>query len=131
MAIAAIVLIAAGGIVAVTDLGFGPNAVHITQVNLEFLGGRCDGWSNSSVAGISANAGSQVGIPIPLTDSAPSGNCVAQNVSVEPTSFTVVSANVPLTVGAGGTQTLAVTVGLPHSAYSGPLTIFVGVSTGG
>jgi hypothetical protein len=130
LGLVAIVLIAAGGTLALVDLGFGPEAVHISSVDLEFAGASCDGWANTTAAGISGDVGSQVTIPIPLTDSAPAGSCVAENVTVAPSSFSVASANVPLTVAAGATGSLTIVVGLPQNSYSGPLTLIVGVSEG-
>jgi hypothetical protein len=129
LAIFGVVVIAAGGFVALSDLGFGFNAVHITAVNLDFTGATCDGWVNSSTSGISAAAGGHVSIPIPLTDGAASGQCVAENVSASPGEFTIESVNTPLTVEAGATESLSIVVGLPASSYTGILTLTVGVES--
>ena len=125
----AVAVVAIGGFVALTDLGFGFQSVHISAVDLDFLGDECDGWLNETSPGISANVGSRVAIPIELTNDGAAGSCTALNVSAAPAGFAIVSANVPLSVSAGASQILSVNVGLPSNSFSGVLTLSVGVST--
>ncbi len=115
------------GVLAFTGLGFGLDGVHVTAVDLVFVGGTCPGWSNATATGVSGNAGSHVSIPIPLSNEGAAGECVAGNVSATPTGFTIVAANTPLPVSPGATEVLALTVGLPPGSYTGPLTLTVWV----
>ena len=103
--------------------------VTITAINYQFIGASCTGWVDFSDAGATVNAGQQFGESISLTNQALLGTCTANSVSVSTSGFSVVSANTPLTVNAGATQTLSMTFGTPSSTFNGAITVVISVST--
>lgn len=103
--------------------------VTVTAINYQFTGASCTGWSDFSDGGHTVNAGQQFGDSFSLTNGAILGTCTAQSVSVSTSGFSIISANTPLTVNAGASQTLSITYGTPSSSFNGVITVSISVTT--
>lgn len=107
--------------------GGGGTTVDITAVNFAFSGAsNC--WTSATGSGGVVAGGGQWTETDTLSYTAgflqPS-SCTVQSVSVATPGFSLVTANVPLVVDSGGSQTLSVTVTVPNTAYTGALSINV------
>lgn len=107
--------------------GGGSATVDITAVNFAFSGAsNC--WTSATGAGGVVAAGGQWTETDTLSYTAglfqPSSGTV-QSVSVATQGFSIVTANVPLVVDSGGSQTLSVTVTVPSTSYTGALSVNV------
>jgi hypothetical protein len=103
-----------------------PQTVVITATNLNPQGGNGNCWTSSTGTGGTIAAGSDFSTSWTL--SYPGGlfkpaSCTVQSASVQTPGFTIVSSNAPLTVSAGGTQTLTVVLGTPSTDYTGTVTL--------
>ncbi len=108
-----------------------PIYVTVTAINLQISpAGTC--WTSGTYSGTTVLAGTSIydswtfnynaGLFQPNT-------CTIQSVSVSTAGFSLVSANTPLVVNDGGSQTLTVTVSTPSSAYTGVLALLLTVSS--
>lgn len=106
-----------------------PAQVTITAVNFDFSGG-C--WTSSTGTGGTVNAGQSFSTTWTMSYAGgflqPS-SCTINSVSVSTQGFSITSTNTPLTVDAGGTQTLTVVIGTPGAAYTGVVTLNGQVTT--
>jgi hypothetical protein len=99
--------------------------VDVTAVNFAFSGAsNC--WKSSTGSGGILSGGQQWTETDTLSYTAgflqPS-SCTVQTASVATPGFSLVNANVPLVVDSGGSLTLSVTLTVPTTSYTGPLTI--------
>ena len=93
--------------------------VDITAVNFDFTGG-C--WTSSSATGGVVNAGQPFSTTWTMSYSGglfQASSCTITSVSISTSGFSITSDNVPVTVDAGGTQTLTVVIGTPSAAFTG------------
>ncbi len=110
-------------------LGGGLTKVDITAVNWDLTGSTCSGdAAQSTSAGQTVTAGSTITVSQTLVNTALLGSCTFQYPSVT-SGFSISSSNAPLTVNAGGTQTLQLQVVTPTGSWTGVLTVTLSVTT--
>jgi hypothetical protein len=103
--------------------------VDITNVNWDLTGSSCSGdASQSTTAGEVVTAGSTISATETLVNNGLLGSCTFQDPSVT-AGFTVASSNAPVTVNAGGTQTLEMQIVTPSTSFTGVLTVSLSVTT--
>jgi hypothetical protein len=96
-------------------------------LEVQYSGPACPGWSNgSTLLGIGITGG-PVTMSLDLTVKASSGSCTAESVSMPTPGFTLLSSNAPITVSAGASGTLTVTVRTPSTVPMGNVTLVVNV----
>jgi hypothetical protein len=101
------------------------SSVNVTAVNWDFSGpSNC--WGDMTGNGTVVTGGDQFTVTIKLSYTAgllDPNSCTVQSESVGTSGFTYVSANTPLVVDSGSTQTLAVTVRAPVTNETVVLTL--------
>jgi hypothetical protein len=96
-------------------------------LDVQYSGQPCPGWSNGSVFPGMGITGGPVTMSLDLSVKASSGSCTAESVSIRTPGFTLVSSNAPVTVSAGASGTLIVTVRTPSTMPVGNVTLVVNV----
>lgn len=120
--VAASVIIAAEGLVIFSV----PSTVHVTGIDIVSADNAC-GLDHATAAGFTANLSQVVGLDFAVTGNATAGGgtapCSITAVNSATSSFAIRAANVPLSIPANATVTLAVTVACPSAPFSGILTL--------
>jgi hypothetical protein len=102
-----------------------PGYVTVTGVNWEFSGpSNC--WSQATTSGLSVASGAQFTVTVKLSYTAgllDPDSCTVKSVAVATNGFTVDTANTPLVVDSGSTQTLSVTLTAPNTNETVVLTL--------
>jgi hypothetical protein len=102
-----------------------PGFVNVTGVNWEFSGpSNC--WSSMTTSGQTVAGGAQFTVTIKLSYTAgllDPDSCTVQSEAVSTAGFSVDSANTPLVVDSGSTQTLSVTLTAPNTNETVVLTL--------
>jgi hypothetical protein len=106
-----------------------PVTVDITDVNWVLSGASCSGdASQSTSAGETVNGGATITASEDLVNTALFGSCTFSTPAVT-AGFTIVSSNAPVTVDAGGSQSLDMQIMVPSTSYTGVLTVTLTVTT--
>jgi len=107
------------------------HTVHVTAENISITGAtNC--WTLSTGSGETVPGGASFATTWTLTYHAAAfdpPSCTVQGVSLGTPGFALSSANVPLTVLDGGTQTLTLRIVAPSSDYTGALSIILEVTS--
>jgi hypothetical protein len=102
-----------------------PGYVTLSGVNWAFSGpSNC--WGSMSTAGMTVASGSQFTVSVKLSYTAgllDPDSCTVKSMAVGTTGFTIVTANTPLVVDSGSSQTLSVTLTAPNTNETVVLTL--------
>jgi hypothetical protein len=120
VAIAVVVVIAVVATL-IADAG----SVTATRVNW-FGMNLCGGLSGNSTAGFHGPEGGSVRYVVPdVHNSNATSSCTIHSVDPLDPGFAVTSGNLPLTIPANASVSLTITIGLPHVAYEGNVSLTV------
>ena len=112
-------------------LGASSHTVRITAENLDITGAtNC--WTSSTGSGEVVPGGAQFTTTWTLSYTAGAfdpNSCTVQSVSVQTAGFSLVSANTPLTVPDGGSQSLTIRIQVPNADFTGVLTLLLTVTS--
>jgi hypothetical protein len=109
--------------------GASTQQVDITSVNWELSGSSCSGdQSQSTSAGETVTAGTTITAEFTLGNTALFGSCTFSTPAVT-AGFTISSSNAPVTVTAGGSQSLDLEIVTPSTSWTGVLTVTLTVTT--
>ncbi len=129
--IVVLVLIVAVGGLGVAVYVLTSHTVHVTAENISITGAtNC--WTSTTGNGETVPGGSAFTTTWTLSYTAGAfdpSSCTVQSVSLGTPGFALSSANVPLTVPDGGTQTLTLRIVAPNSDYTGALSIILAVTS--
>jgi hypothetical protein len=95
--------------------------VTVTAINIVSSDNAC-GVNGKTVSGYSAVGGESVQKTLVITNG-PFFSCTINSVSATTSGFSISGANVPLSIPAGGSESLSFFIGSPNSDYSGVLTL--------
>ena len=98
--------------------------VDVTAINFTSSDNAC-GMNSQTSSGFSTTGGGSVQLSYTIDNTDPLFSCTINTVSATTSGFSISGANVPLTIAAGGSQTLSMTIHAPSGSYSGVLTIDV------
>ena len=102
-----------------------PGYVTLTGVNWEFSGpSNC--WSSETTGGMTVASGAQFTVSVKLSYTAgllDPDSCTVKSMAVGTTGFTIDTANTPLVVDSGSSQTLSVTLTAPNTNETVVLTL--------
>ena len=101
--------------------------VGITVTDVRWLGSNpCGGLTGSTTSGFRGAEGGQEKYTVTgLVNRNATGSCTISSVSSMVPGFTVLGGSYPLTIPAGGSANLTVTLGLPGTSFDGPLSLQV------
>ena len=112
-------------------MGAPSHTVRITAENLDITGAtNC--WTSSTGSGEVVPGGAQFTTTWTLSYTAGAfdpNSCTVQSVSVQTAGFSLVSANTPLTVPDGGSQSLTIRIQVPNADFTGVLTLLLTVTS--
>ena len=97
-------------------------AVSVTAINVTSSDDAC-GSNGHSFNGFTTGVGGTISQTFTITNGDIILSCTISTVSATTSGFSVSGANAPLTIPAGGTESLSFTITAPGSAYTGVLTI--------
>ena len=98
--------------------------VTVTAINFTSSDNAC-GMNSQTDIGFSTTGGSSYQESYIITNGNILLSCTISSVSATTSGFSISGANVPLTIAAGGSQTLSFTINVPSGSYNGVLTIDV------
>jgi len=96
--------------------------VDVTAINFTSSDNAC-GTNSQTELGFSTTGGSTEQASYIITNSNFLFSCTITSVSAVTSGFSISGANVPITIAAGGSQTLSFTIHVPSGSYTGVLTI--------
>lgn len=98
------------------------SSIDVTAINLTSSDNAC-GMNGHTFSGYTTSGGGSVSDTLTI----PNGNillsCTINSVSSTTSGFSISGANVPLTIPAGGTESLSFTIHAPSGSFNGVLTI--------
>ncbi len=103
-------------------VGSNANSVDVTAINITSSNNAC-GVSGHSFSGFTTNPGGKIQDTIIIGNGNILLSCTINSVAATTSGFSISGANVPLSIPAGGTQSLSFTIIAPGSSYNGVLTI--------
>lgn len=109
----------AGALVFLADV----SGVNVSAIN--WSGSSCGALSGTSSRGFTGPEGGSLAYSIAVVNEDPILSCTISSVTATTPGFAITGGDLPLTIPAGGSQVLSVTIGLPSSAYAGALTLSV------
>lgn len=98
--------------------------VTVTAINFTSSDDAC-GTNSQTDLGFSTTGGSTYQESYIVTNSNFILSCTISSIGATTSGFSISGANVPLTIAAGGSQTLSFTIHVPSGSYNGVLTIDV------
>jgi hypothetical protein len=98
------------------------NSVNVTAVNFTSGDNAC-GTNGHTGSGITLSSGGSAQDTLSITNGNWILSCTINSVSTTTSGFSLSGANTPLTIPAGGTESLSFTVTAPNHSYNGVLTI--------
>jgi len=98
--------------------------VTVTAINFTSSDNAC-GMNSQTDIGFSTTGGSSYQESYIITNGNILLSCTIGSVSATTSGFSISGANVPLTIAAGGSETLSFTINVPSGSYNGVLTIDV------
>ena len=97
-------------------------AVDVTAVNITSSDNAC-GTNGQTAPGFVTGSGGSVQQTYTITNNNLFLSCTVNSVSATTSGFSISGANTPLTIPAGGTQSLSFTITAPSGRFNGVLTI--------
>ena len=99
----------------------------VTVTEIRWVGNNsCGGLAGSTTGGFRGAEGGQEKYTVTgLVNANATESCTIGSVSAMDPGFTVLGGNVPLTIPAGGTANLTLTIGLPGSSFDGSISMLV------
>ena len=98
------------------------SSVTVTAINFTSSDNAC-GANGHSESGFTTSGGGSVSYTLSVTNGNILLSCTISSVSATTSGFSISGANVPLTIPAGGTESLSFTITAPSGSYNGVLTI--------
>ena len=110
-------------IVVIAALAYiGSTKVDVTAINFTSADNAC-GMAGNTMSGFTTSTGGTQSITLSITNSNILLSCTVTSVTANTSGFSISGANTPLTIPAGGSESLSFTVTAPGSSYTGVLTI--------
>jgi len=98
------------------------SSITVTAINFTSSDNAC-GANGHSEAGFTTSGGGSVSYTLSVTNGNILLSCTISSVSATTSGFSISGANVPLTIPAGGTESLSFTITAPSGSYNGVLTV--------
>jgi hypothetical protein len=125
--VAVVVVIIAVVVVIATVATLTAEAGNVTATRVNWFGTNpCGDLSGNVTAGFHGPEGGLVRYVVPeVHNSNATSSCTIRSVEPLDPGFAVTSGNLPLTIPADASVTLNITIGLPHAAYEGNVSLTV------
>jgi hypothetical protein len=109
-------------IAVLASLGSVSAAVDVTAINVTSSDNAC-GVDGHSFSGFTTNSGGAVQDTLTVRNTNTFQTCSIQSVSTTTSGFSLSGANTPISIPAGGTQSLSFTIHAPSGSYNGVVTV--------
>ncbi|MGA8302592.1 MAG: hypothetical protein WA691_00020 [Thermoplasmata archaeon] len=114
-----LIVLAVAYFLAITNFGIDVSGVSWGGSN------SCAGLSGQTTPGFTGHNGGTASYSVTLSNQDPLSSCTIHSISATTPGFSVTGGNLPLTISAGGSATLALTIDLPSSNFSGIIELVV------
>lgn len=97
-------------------------SIDVTAINFTSSDNAC-GTNGGTSSGFTTSGGGSIQDTVTIINSNLFDSCTIASVSATTSGFSISGANVPLTIPAGGQESLSFTITAPSGSYTGVLTI--------